>query len=92
MNSSSSATLLRRQIMPDRLIISGVDIKVTRRTDGSIQIAGLEAKNNQKRPDSGNELAEWLFAQRLIELENLTVIWNDENIEQDPITFISAGQ
>ncbi len=79
------ATLLRREIVPARLVISGFELGLTRLADGSIDIAGIESANNQQQTSSNNELAEWLFGQRLIELQNVQIKWLDETLGQVPV-------
>ncbi len=79
------ATLMRRQIVPDRLVISGFELGLTRLADGSIDVAGLESGKNMQHNRSNNELAEWLFGQRLIELQNVQIKWLDETLGQAPV-------
>ena len=79
------ATLMLRQIVPDRLVISGFELDLTRLEDGSIDVAGLASGKNQQHNMSNSELAEWLFGQRLIELQNVQIKWLDETLGQAPV-------
>ena len=78
------ATLLRRQFVPTHLVVSGFELSVTRQNNGAITIQGINIENNEKNTDK-NELAEWLFKQNKIELQNANIEWLDHKHEQAPL-------
>ncbi len=85
------ATLIRRRIIPERLIISDFAITLTRLEDGSMHIAGIERAKSRQRDNSNNELAEWLFGQRVIELQNAKIEWVDEKLGQAPVMLTDVN-
>ena len=84
------ATLIDRQFIPKSLIISGFKISVIRREDGAISIQDIELNN--LNPNQGdNELAEWLFKQDEIEIQNAQIDWTDLKYkQQEPIRLTNV--
>ncbi|MEX2523948.1 MAG: YhdP family protein [Gammaproteobacteria bacterium] len=79
------ATLLQRQIVPRHLLVSGFDLSILRRPDGSIYLQGISLDERPYSADRKSELAEWLFRQNRIEINNGTVEWIDARHDQDPV-------
>ncbi len=78
------ATLARRQLVPRQLTVSGFELSVTRLGNGAITIEGINIENNDKETDK-NELAEWLFKQKRIELQDADIEWIDHKHAQAPL-------
>ena len=78
------ATLLKRRLVPRRLMVSGFDLSVIQQGNGAIIIQGISMENNTGNTDK-NELAEWLFKQNRIELQNANIKWIDHRNEQPPL-------
>jgi uncharacterized protein YhdP len=79
------ASLLRRQIIPQELIITGLDIAVTRLEDGSIDIEGLQMGSYRPQGAADDELGNWFFSQSLIELQQANIEWLDLKHDQPPL-------
>ncbi len=85
------STLMQRQIVPEKLILSGFDISLIRHIDGSIAVVGISTSDVKQQSRSNDELAEWLFGQRLIELQNARIEWVDEKLGQEPVTLTAVN-
>jgi uncharacterized protein (TIGR02099 family) len=76
------ATIAERQIIPRSLIISGFKLSVARRENGAISIQDIELENFDQN-QTNNELAEWLFKQDEVEIQNAEIEWTDLKYKQD---------
>jgi uncharacterized protein (TIGR02099 family) len=85
------ASLKYRQIIPKQLTISGFSIAVIREQDGSIDIEGIRVDNYQDQENRNDELANWLFGQSYIELQNISVEWIDKKHHQDSISLTETN-
>ncbi len=79
------ATLLKRRIMPKQLTISGFKLAIARLSNGAIYIEGINVSDPQISQLGDNELAEWLFKQEQIKIENGTIEWLDVKHRQQPV-------
>jgi uncharacterized protein (TIGR02099 family) len=70
------ASIRAREIIPNYLSVSGLDLSIARRLNGSISISSDQKLNT----DTANSaaLSGWLLKQRHIILENASVTWHDE--------------
>jgi len=85
------ATLVERQFIPKSLIISGFELSVTRHQNGAISVQDIELENINKK-QSDNELAEWLFKQDEIEIQNGQIEWIDLKYSQEePILMTNVS-
>ena len=76
------ATLMQRRFIPRHLVITGFELSVTRRADGSLYLQGVRLKGKQEK---NNELAEWLFRQNRIEIKQASIEWRDIELQQNPL-------
>ena len=76
------ATLIQRRFIPRHLVISGFELSVTRQADGSLYLQGVRLKGKQEQ---NNELAEWLFRQNRIEIQQASIEWKDIEHQQNPL-------
>ncbi len=77
-------TLLQRQFIPRRLIISGMQLAITRLASGAILIEGVNIDAGASHTDH-SELADWLFKQHRIVIQNADIVWTDTKHQQPPI-------
>lgn len=91
LNIDPVATLIHRRIIPLHLIISGFELSVTRQEDGSIYIEDIKVEKPGSVQAGGNELAEWLFKQNVIEIKNAEIEWNDIKHSQDPVLLTDVN-
>ena len=89
------ATIMQRQFIPRSLAIAGFNLSVTRHEDGSMSVQDIEIQGGSgtNSASAGNsELAEWLFKQDEIEINNAEIIWVDLKYKQEepiPLTNVS---
>ena len=75
--------------VPTRIVISGLDVSVSRRDDGALLVQGININ-----PDHGgqeNEFVKWLFGQDSIEVQDTTITWTDHKHRQDSIRFTNVN-
>ena len=75
-------SLREERFVPKQLVVSGINLAITRDKTGDIQVQGLDIPQLDKTaiPLSGgqnNELAEWLFRRGNIALRDSSVVWKD---------------
>ena len=78
-------TLLERRFIPRQLIISGFQVSVARLSNGAIYMEGVSIAGPDVQANNKNELAEWLFKQDKIEIENADIEWIDVKHQQEPV-------
>jgi uncharacterized protein YhdP len=81
-------SLRKKQFVPAQLSISGLDLTLIRRTDGSINIAKTEAEMGEKNIES-TELAEWLLKQPNISFINTQITLLDLTRENNNTVLLS---
>ncbi len=86
-----TASLINRQIIPQELVISGLDMTISRLSDGSINIQGLNSENNTNIVQNNNELDNWLLNQNTIKIENANIEWHDDFHEQPPLPLTNVN-
>ena len=74
-------SLWKQQPVPRRIVISGLNLSVSRLADGTLLVQGI----NVARTDSENEFARWLFRQDRIEVRDTRVTWIDHQLGQEPL-------
>ncbi|MEJ2761938.1 MAG: DUF3971 domain-containing protein, partial [Gammaproteobacteria bacterium] len=81
------ATLLQQHFVPRHLLISGFDLTVTRHPDGSLSIQGFRLTDAGQRRKHGNEMAEWLFSQNRVEIQQVGLEWIDLQQHKQPVVL-----
>jgi uncharacterized protein (TIGR02099 family) len=76
------ASLIHRRFIPTHLVITGFELSVTRQANGSLYLQGVRLKGRQEQ---NNELAEWLFRQNRIEIQQASIEWRDLEHQQNPL-------
>ncbi len=74
---------------PRRIVISGLDVSVSRRADGTLLVQGINI--NPADGERGNEFVRWLFGQDSIEVRGTTITWTDHKHRQDAIRFTDVN-
>ena len=85
------ATLLKRRIIPKQLTINGFELVIARLSSGAIYVEGFNFSEVQATGLRDNELAEWLFNQEEIRIENAKIEWIDIKHQQDPILLTNVN-
>ncbi|NNE38764.1 MAG: hypothetical protein HKN08_10710, partial [Gammaproteobacteria bacterium] len=85
------ASLINRQIIPEELVIAGLDMTISRLADGSINIQGLNSGNNTDIVENNNELDNWLLSQSSIRIENANIEWHDMLHEQPTLPLTNVN-
>ena len=78
-------SLWKRSPVPRRIVISGLDVSVSRLADGALLVQGININ-----PDHGgqeNEFVKWLFGQDSIEVQDATITWTDHKHRQAAVQF-----
>ena len=75
-------SLQEERVVPKKLVIEGINLAITRKKTGNIQIQGLDIPQLDKATlplgrGQTNELADWLFRRGHIALRQSSVIWKD---------------
>ncbi len=76
-------SLWKRQPVPRHIVISGLDLSVSRLPDGALQVAGIDLRD----PARDNEFVKWLFGQERIEVQQTRVTWTDYKHRQAAVQF-----
>lgn len=74
------ASILRQDLVPSSLTISGVQLSFTRHFDGSVSVHGLTdgEDKSESREDYSGLIAAWLFRQPEIGVTTSSLYWSDE--------------
>ncbi len=72
------ASLRAREIIPNYLSVSGLDLSISRRHDGSLSISSDNDPDFNADSSKSSALSGWLLKQKHIILENASVAWHDE--------------
>ena len=72
------ASIRAGEIIPSYLSVSGLDLDISRRHDGSISISSDNDEDFSADTTKGSALSGWLLKQKHIILEDATVAWHDE--------------
>ena len=70
-------SLVNKQIRPQGLTVSGLDLQLTRLADGSISINNMQ-NHDFNQTNNNTALSEWLLQQHRITLIDANVGWKDE--------------
>ena len=74
---------------PRRIVISGLDVSVSRLADGTLLVQGINI--NPADGERDNEFVRWLFGQDSIEVQGTTITWTDHKHRQDAIRFTDVN-
>ena len=75
-------SLRAEKVVPDKMVIEGINLGVTRTKNGNIQIQGVDITKLGEtalplRVGQSNELANWLFRRSHLALRQSSLIWKD---------------
>ena len=85
------ATLLKRHIVPKQLTVKGFELAIARLSSGAIYVEGINFGEVQATSFQDNELAEWLFNQEKLKIEDAKIEWIDIFHQQDPILLTGVN-
>jgi len=85
------ASIINRQIIPEELVVAGLDMTISRLKDGSINIQGLETESDSGSIESNNELDNWLLSQNTIRIESANIQWHDILHDQPILPLINVN-
>lgn len=71
-------SLINKQIRPQRLTVSGLNLQLTHLADGSISISNRQNDNFNRSGNNNAALAKWLLQQQQITLVDADIGWKDE--------------
>ena len=71
--------------VPRRIVISGLDVSVSRLDDGTLLVQGINI--NPDPDEQENEFVKWLFGQDSIEVRDTTITWTDHKHRQAAVRF-----
>jgi len=79
-------------VIPDRLIVSGLRLDLTRTRDGAITILSDGPIHSYDQDTTGtSELSAWLLGQTNITLQNAKISWTDQKLGKATMNFIDVG-
>jgi uncharacterized protein (TIGR02099 family) len=81
------ASLLRRQVIPGRMVVSGVQLSLLRSPDGKIRIEGVAPESEDVPSVRQNALAYWLQNQKNLEVASAQITWHDQKSLLQPVVF-----
>ena len=87
------ASLRKKQFVPAQMIISGMDLTLSRKKDGSINVTKAGAQTNREQIES-TELTVWLLKQRKIAFTDTRITFVDLSDKDYPsilLTDVSLG-
>ena len=67
-----------REIIPNYLSVSGLDLNISRRNDGSLSISSDNDASFNTDSTKSSALSGWLLKQKHIILEKASVAWHDQ--------------
>jgi uncharacterized protein (TIGR02099 family) len=76
------SSLRAEKLVPDKMVIEGINLAVTRQENGNIQIQGVDITTlgettSTLQVGQPNELANWLFRRSRLALRRTSVVWKD---------------
>ncbi|MDX1519229.1 MAG: DUF3971 domain-containing protein, partial [Gammaproteobacteria bacterium] len=86
------SSIRRREFIPHRIRVSGLDLSLVRFADGSVSLirAGEDAHTVPEKSRK-NELGQWFRKQKRIEINNVSVNWLDLQKDLHPVRFTNAS-
>ncbi len=81
------ASLNQRELVPNHLSVSGLDLELSRNIDGSISISNDKNNSLNTSPDNNAALSEWLLKQKHILIENANLAWHDKKASKEKQQF-----
>ena len=82
---SPLVSLWKRSPAPRRIVISGLDVSVSRLADGALLVQGINI--NPALDQQENEFVKWLFGQDSMEVQDTTITWTDHKHRQPAVEF-----
>ena len=76
-------SLWKLQPVPRRIVISGLQVSVSRLADGALLVEGINV--GQAHGGQENEFVKWLFGQDRIEVRETAILWVDHKLGEDPV-------
>lgn len=80
-------SLYEQRLIVSNFTVSGMDLHVTRRKSGYIEIHGLETRGKQYTTEESEVIARWLFSRTDIGIEDSQLAWTDEFTGHDTLVF-----
>ena len=81
------ASFRAREIIPNYLSVSGLDLSISRRNDGSLSISSDNDPDFNTDSSKSSAISGWLLKQKHIILEKASVTWHDENSTRKETQF-----
>lgn len=81
------ASIRAREIIPSYLSVSGLDLSISRRHDGSLSISSDNDPDFNTDSTKSSALSGWLLKQKHIILEKASVAWHDEKSPRKETQF-----
>tara|TARA_R110002074_G_scaffold402329_1_gene607443 strand:+ start:175312 stop:179175 length:3864 start_codon:yes stop_codon:yes gene_type:complete len=81
------ASIRAGEIIPNYLSVSGLDLGISRRHDGSLSISNDNDPDFNTDSTKSSALSGWLLKQKHIILENASVAWRDERSPEKETQF-----
>ena len=81
------ASIRAREIIPNYLSVSGLDLNISRRHDGSLSISSDDEPVFNADSTNSSGLSGWLLKQKHIILEKASVAWHDEKSPRKETQF-----
>lgn len=81
------ASIRAGEIVPNYLSVSGLDLSISRRHDGSLSISNDNDPDFNTESTKSSALSGWLLKQKHIILENASVAWHDEKSPEKETQF-----
>jgi uncharacterized protein (TIGR02099 family) len=84
------ASIRAREIIPNYLSVSGLELGISRHLDGSISISSDDDSALNTDATNSSALSGWLLKQKHIILENASIAWHDEKAPNKEKQFSSV--
>lgn len=83
------ASILQQAPVPGALVVEGARIVLVRKTDGSFSVAGFGSENASfdDSTETNKVLEDWLLSQRLLKIENSSLVWRDRKNKDETRLF-----
>jgi uncharacterized protein (TIGR02099 family) len=77
------ASISKREVVPTKLSVDGINLEFTRKLDGSISISNKHDDSLKTKPENNTALSEWLLSQQHIIIDNAKLTWHDKKLSKD---------
>ncbi|MCI0400192.1 MAG: TIGR02099 family protein [Gammaproteobacteria bacterium] len=85
------SSLLRKELVPGSLTISGLQLSLMHNPDGSITVKGFDEADVSKRTAGSSGLGAWLQRQQQLTIEQARVTWVDLQTMKEPLAFSNVS-